>query len=159
MAHLFDGYENVPFPADKTISVQADAVVCRASDVDIASRSCELTFGTKTATLKGRKIWGTSSPEDKLAGDLGNVIEATRIGARWSGRLMAGKLSPGNFGTFATISAQSGNCHLAERCLLWRVQRMRRCFSGSDPIKSATFCKVSSQQARLGRLWEDGKRA
>jgi hypothetical protein len=44
------------------------------------------------------KMWGTSSPDDKLAGDLGNVIEATQIGGRRSDRLMAGKLSPGNFG-------------------------------------------------------------
>jgi hypothetical protein len=25
-------------------------------------------------------MWGTSSPTDKLAGDLGNVIEAAQIG-------------------------------------------------------------------------------
>jgi hypothetical protein len=43
-------------------------------------------------------MWGTSSPDDKLTGDLGNVIEATQIGGRRSDRLMAGKLSPGNFG-------------------------------------------------------------
>ena len=30
------------------------------------------------------KLWGTSSPEDKLAGNLGNVIEATSIGGRRS---------------------------------------------------------------------------
>jgi hypothetical protein len=30
------------------------------------------------------KMWGTSSPEDKLTGDLGNVIEATSIGGRRS---------------------------------------------------------------------------
>jgi hypothetical protein len=29
-------------------------------------------------------MWGTSSPEDKLTGDLGNVIEATSIGDRRS---------------------------------------------------------------------------
>jgi len=29
-------------------------------------------------------MWGTSSPEDKLTGDLGNVIEATSIGGRRS---------------------------------------------------------------------------
>jgi hypothetical protein len=28
------------------------------------------------------KLWGTSSPEDKLAGNLGNVIEATSTGGR-----------------------------------------------------------------------------
>jgi hypothetical protein len=30
------------------------------------------------------KMWGTSSPKDKLAGDLGNVIGATSIGGRRS---------------------------------------------------------------------------
>src|SRR6266511_3253602 len=44
------------------------------------------------------KMWGTSSPDDKLTGDLGNVIETTQIGGRRSDRLMAGKLSPGDFG-------------------------------------------------------------
>jgi hypothetical protein len=43
-------------------------------------------------------MWGTSSPDDKLTGDLGNVIEATQIGDPRSNRLMARKLSPGNFG-------------------------------------------------------------
>jgi hypothetical protein len=43
-------------------------------------------------------MWGTSSPDDKLTGDLGSVIETTQIGGRRSDRLMAGKLSPGNFG-------------------------------------------------------------
>jgi hypothetical protein len=41
---------------------------------------------------------GTSSPDDKLTGDLGNVIEATQIGGRRWDRLVAGNLSPGNFG-------------------------------------------------------------
>src|SRR5262249_16655451 len=44
----------------------------------------------------GVKMWGTSSPDDKLAGDFGNVIEATQIGGRQSNRFMAGKLSPAN---------------------------------------------------------------
>jgi hypothetical protein len=39
---------------------------------------------------------GTSLPEDKLAGDLGNVIEATPIGGRRSDFFTAGKLAPGN---------------------------------------------------------------
>jgi hypothetical protein len=42
-------------------------------------------------------MWGTSSPDDKLTGDPGNVIEAIQIDGRWSDRLMAGKLSQGNF--------------------------------------------------------------
>jgi hypothetical protein len=44
------------------------------------------------------KMWGTSSPEDKLTGDLGNVIEATSIGGRRSDFFTSGKLAPGNLG-------------------------------------------------------------
>ena len=44
------------------------------------------------------KMWGTSSPDDKLTGDLGNVIEATSIGGRRSDFFTAGKLAPGNLG-------------------------------------------------------------
>lgn len=55
MARMFDGHLNFTFPANKKISVAADSVVCRASNVDITSRSCELTFGTKKRTLKGRR--------------------------------------------------------------------------------------------------------
>src|SRR4029077_20207809 len=43
------------------------------------------------------KMWGTSSPEDKLTGDLGNVID-TSIGGRRSDFFTAGKLAPGNLG-------------------------------------------------------------
>ena len=43
-------------------------------------------------------MWGTSSPDGKLACDIGNVFEGTRIGGRQSDRLSAGKLSSGNFG-------------------------------------------------------------
>jgi hypothetical protein len=44
------------------------------------------------------KMWGTSSPTDKLTGDLGNVIEAAQIGVCRSDRLTARKTSPDNFG-------------------------------------------------------------
>jgi len=44
------------------------------------------------------KMWGTSSPEDKLTGALGNVIEATSIGGRRSDFFTARKLAPGNLG-------------------------------------------------------------
>jgi hypothetical protein len=55
MARLIDGNLNFAFPKNKNISVQADAVVCRARDVDITSCSCDLTFGKKIAAVKGRK--------------------------------------------------------------------------------------------------------
>src|SRR5262249_57665368 len=50
------------------------------------------------------KMWGTSSPDDKLTGDLGNAFEAAEIGGRWSDRLLAGKLSSGDFGLFQQYS-------------------------------------------------------
>src|SRR5262249_25899120 len=44
------------------------------------------------------KMWGTSSLDDKLVSDLAKATEAIKIAARRSDRLMAGKLSPLNFG-------------------------------------------------------------
>ena len=52
-------------------------------------------------------LWGTSSPEDKLAGDLGNVIGATSIGGRRSDFFYSKKFGTRQFGTFATISART----------------------------------------------------
>src|SRR6516165_6798844 len=42
-------------------------------------------------------MWGTSSPEDKLAG-IGNVIEAISTGGRWVGFFYSRKLAPSNLG-------------------------------------------------------------
>jgi hypothetical protein len=49
-------------------------------------------------------MWGTSLPEDKLAGGLGNVIGGHID--RWSsvGFFYSKKIGAGQFGTFATIS-------------------------------------------------------
>jgi hypothetical protein len=55
LARLFDGHTNVPFPANKQISVQVDDIDCSAGDVDVTMHSCTLTFGAKTANLTGRK--------------------------------------------------------------------------------------------------------
>jgi hypothetical protein len=53
------------------------------------------------------KMWGTSSPDDKLTGDLGSVIETAQSGGRRLVRVMAGKSSPGKFWTFTTVSVIS----------------------------------------------------
>jgi hypothetical protein len=53
------------------------------------------------------KMWGTSSPGDKLTGDFGNAMEATQIAGRRLVCLVAGNLFTGQFWTFAT---QSANC-------------------------------------------------
>src|SRR5262245_27053590 len=59
-------------------------------------------------------MWGTSSSEEKLAGDPGNVIEATSIGGRRSDFFTAGKLAPGNFG-FLQHGVIPGPCHTKAR--------------------------------------------
>src|SRR5262249_30283481 len=47
IARLFRGNTSFGFTANKKISVDADSVVCRVSNVDITSRSCEFSFGSR----------------------------------------------------------------------------------------------------------------
>ncbi len=54
IARLFDDKLNFSFPASQKISVKADSVVCRMSNVAIAERSCELTFEKHKRYLEGR---------------------------------------------------------------------------------------------------------
>jgi hypothetical protein len=77
VARLFCGHATVAFPANRKISVKADSVVCRASDVDITSRSCKLTFGAASVSLTGRKaheLYATIAeagvPPDGAAGSI-----------------------------------------------------------------------------------------
>ncbi|MCP1836192.1 hypothetical protein J2R76_004532 [Bradyrhizobium sp. USDA 4532] len=75
VAAFFNGDSNVSY-ASKII-VTADKVVCRASNVDITSRSCALTFGGNTHTVKGSEanaIFATVAlagvPPDGAAGTI-----------------------------------------------------------------------------------------
>jgi hypothetical protein len=54
LTKLLDGQANFSFPAGKTITVAAEKVTCRASNVDIASHACDLSFGGQVVSLKGR---------------------------------------------------------------------------------------------------------
>jgi hypothetical protein len=54
LGHMLDGNLNFAFPADKKITLKADSVVCRASNVDISAHSCELAFGSRKLTRSGR---------------------------------------------------------------------------------------------------------
>lgn len=53
IAGLFDGNTRMSYPI-KTLSVGADTVTCRISNVAIADRSCELVFKKGKRSLKGR---------------------------------------------------------------------------------------------------------
>jgi hypothetical protein len=75
VAALFAGQANVGY--SKKISVTADKIVCRISNVDITARSCELTFKTSKRTLKGRaanELFATEAmagvPSDGAAGSV-----------------------------------------------------------------------------------------
>ena len=61
---------------------------------------------------------GTSSPDDELTGDFGNAIEATQIAGRRLVRLVAGNLSPGNFGLLQHNLPQPDSCTAANRILI-----------------------------------------
>src|SRR5215510_16298564 len=55
IARLFRGNTSFGFTPNTKISVDADSVVCRVSNVDITSRRCELSFGSRKRTLTGRE--------------------------------------------------------------------------------------------------------
>jgi hypothetical protein len=81
LASLFGGNADIGYPAGKTITVSADKVVCSASNPDITLHSCELTFGTKTAKLAGRKahelyatIIEAGVPPDGAAGTIYEAV-------------------------------------------------------------------------------------
>jgi len=73
VAALFKGDTNFPYTAK--ITVTADKIVCRTSNVDVTARSCEATFKTSTRTLRGREaneLYATEAmagiPSDGAAG-------------------------------------------------------------------------------------------
>jgi hypothetical protein len=81
LTKFLDGQANVNFPAGQTISVAAEKLTCRASNVDITSHSCELTFGGKNVALKGRRaheLFATLAeigvPPDGAAGSIFEAV-------------------------------------------------------------------------------------
>lgn len=55
LANYLGGHAEAPHPKNLRVAVKADAIDCRAGNVDITSRGCELTFGAKKVELSGRK--------------------------------------------------------------------------------------------------------
>lgn len=55
LAAYFNGRADAPHAKGQRVAVKADAIDCRAGNVDITSHSCDLTFGTKKIELRGRK--------------------------------------------------------------------------------------------------------
>jgi hypothetical protein len=80
IARLFRGNTRFGFTPNTKISVDADSVVCRVSNVDITQRSCELTFGSRKRTLTGREaneVGATAAAADVPSeGAAGSSIES-----------------------------------------------------------------------------------
>ena len=78
IALLFDGNSKISYPLKK-LSVSADTVMCRVSNVAIAERSCEVTFKTGKRSLKGRaanELYATLASAGIAAeGAAGSMIE------------------------------------------------------------------------------------
>jgi hypothetical protein len=55
MARLFGGHSGISFPPNRKISVTADSIICRASNVVITARTCELAFRAGKRLLDGRE--------------------------------------------------------------------------------------------------------
>jgi hypothetical protein len=76
IARLFRGNTSFGFTPNKKISVDADSVVCRVSNVNITARSCELSFGSRKRTLTGRE-----------ANELGATAAAAGVPSEGAARL------------------------------------------------------------------------
>jgi hypothetical protein len=77
-------------PALPTHHASAGMVITPATEKATGRYCCKSPFALAIKNFPGFrrdfrvKMWGTSSPDDKLAGDLGNAIEGTRISGRRS---------------------------------------------------------------------------
>jgi hypothetical protein len=90
------------------------------------------------------KMWRTSSPEDKLAGDLGNVIEATSTGGRRSDFFTAEKLASGNLGLLQQYLPTADSCSAAKNHSITSSARNRIAVGSSMPIALAALRLTTS---------------
>ena len=107
IAGLFDGNTRMSYPLKK-LSVEADSVMCRISNVAIADRSCELSFSKGKRSLKGKaanEVYATLASAGVTAeGAAGSMIEAI---SKLSCTLDLGEIKQ-NAGGGADCSWQSG---------------------------------------------------
>jgi hypothetical protein len=85
MVRMLNGDLGFSAPAGRTIAVVADAVVCKAGDVDISAHACELSFGAAKRMLVGRaahELYATlaeiGAPPDGAAGTIYEAVTQLR---------------------------------------------------------------------------------
>ena len=80
IARMFDGTSNINITPNTKITVAAVSIVCRASNVDITSRSCDLTFKTNKRSIHGRQaneLYATIAVAGVASeGAAGSVVES-----------------------------------------------------------------------------------
>jgi hypothetical protein len=107
IAGLYDGNTRMSYPLKK-LSVEADAVMCRTSNVAIADRSCEITFKKGKRTLKGHaanEVYATLASAGITAeGAAGSMIQNV---SKLSCTLDLGEIKQ-NAGGGASCSWQTG---------------------------------------------------
>ena len=107
IAGLFDGNTRMSYPLKK-LSVDADTVMCRVSNVAIAERSCEITFKKGKRSLKGHaanEVYATLASAGITAeGAAGSMIESV---SKLSCTLDLGEIKQ-NAGGGASCSWQTG---------------------------------------------------
>ena len=81
LAKFLNGGANAPYASKDKITVAADAVSCKSSNVDITIHDCDLTFGTKKITTHGRRaheLYATLAeagvPSDGAAGSIFEAV-------------------------------------------------------------------------------------
>src|SRR5262245_38115288 len=94
-------------------------------------------------------MWGTSSPDEKLTGDLGNAIEPTKIAGRRLDRLMAGKLSPLNCGLLQQYLPLPDSCGAAKLHFYWPLRRSASSFAERS-ISRPWGCGWTTQLGLVG---------
>jgi hypothetical protein len=79
MQRLFDG-KTLVIPRIQKITVAADSIVCKMSDVDITARSCDLSFKSHKRTLTGRdanEVYATLAVAGVMSeGAAGSITES-----------------------------------------------------------------------------------
>ncbi len=81
IARLFKGDASFGFTPNKKLSILAESLACRVSNVDISARVCDLTFKSGKRTVKGREaneIYATAAtagvPSQGTAGSVTETI-------------------------------------------------------------------------------------
>jgi len=103
IAGLFDGHAK----AGKKLSVTAESIICRVSDVEITARSCEITFEKGKRTLKGREaneVNATLTAAGAVAqGAAGSMIQTvTKLGCTLDPNVIKDNSGGGADCSFAT---------------------------------------------------------